>query len=249
MWRILRWPVYSGICLLLLCAITTVWFWQTTPSTTDLNTWVRAQDTRHHEPYTPLAAISPWMIRALVTTEDEHFYSHHGIDVTGLARAAWDDLRAGRLVEGGSTLTAQLAKNAYMNDYDHTISLKLKDLVLAVKVENHYSKSEILEMYLNLVYFGQGAYGIGSAASRYFGITPAHLDLAQAALLAGLVQAPGLYNPWCHPALAHQRQLTVLGQMVAAGDITATQAHNAAGEMFAFWRPGATQPSDTYCAA
>jgi membrane peptidoglycan carboxypeptidase len=183
-----------------------------------------------------------------VAIEDERFYQHHGIDTLGLLRAAWDDLRAGRVVEGGSTLTAQLAKNAYLHNYDRTVSLKLKDLLLATKIEGRYSKAQILDMYLNLVYFGQGAYGIGAASARYFGVPPARLDAAEAALLAGMVRAPGLYNPWCHPDLARARQHDVLGQMVANGALTSAQEQTARRETFSFWQPGAALPADAYCA-
>jgi membrane peptidoglycan carboxypeptidase len=247
--RIARWSM-SGVTLaLLLLATALTWAWQVTPSTAGLQAWVRAQDATHRTPYTHLAAVSPWMARALVATEDQHFYQHHGIGTLGLMRAAWDDLRAWNFSEGGSTLTAQLAKNAYLHGYDHTITLKLKDLLLAVKVENRYGKNQILEMYLNLVYYGEGAYGIGAAAQRYFGITPAHLDLAQAALLAGMVQAPGMYDPWCHPGLARARQHEVLDRMQDDGYITAVQARAAARETFSFWEPGASRPGDSYCAA
>ncbi|MGO8950150.1 MAG: transglycosylase domain-containing protein [Ktedonobacterales bacterium] len=243
----------AGLIVLALVAIVTAVLgvaWQVAPSVDGLGAWVRAQDDVHRAPYTPISQISPWVPRALVAIEDERFYQHHGIDTIGLIRAAWDDLRAGRIVEGGSTLTAQLAKNAYLQGNDHTIPRKLEDLLLAVKIEQKYSKSQILEYYLNLVYFGQGAYGIGAAATRYFGLRqPSRLDLAQAALLAGLVQAPGYYDPWCHPALARARQLTVLDHMVAQGMISQAQAQAAEQEQFAFWAPGAHLPSDAYCAA
>jgi len=225
------------------------WAWYATPSVTGLGGWVRAQDAAHHAPYTPYAQVSPLVGKALVAIEDQRFYQHHGIDTIGLMRAAWDDLRAGRIVEGGSTLTAQLAKNAYLNDYDRTIPLKLEDLLLAVKIERIYSKPQILEYYLNLVYFGEGAYGIGAAAQRYFGERANQLDLAQAALLAGLVQAPGYYDPWCHPEAAQDRQRTVLAHMLAQGMITQAQEQAAQHESFAFWAPGARRPHDAYCAA
>ncbi len=223
--------------------------WQITPSVDGLGTWVRTQDAARHAPYTPISQISPWVPRALIAIEDERFYQHHGIDTIGLIRAAWDDLRAGRIVEGGSTLTAQLAKNAYLQGNDRTIPRKLEDLLLAVKIESQYTKSQILEYYLNLVYFGQGAYGIGAAAMRYFGVHTSQLDLAQAALVAGLVQAPGYYDPWCHPAAAQARQHDVLEHMVAQGMITPAQARAARQEQFAFWVPGAHLPNDAYCSA
>ena len=238
----------GSLALLLALVLALVWAWQAAPSTAGLQAWVRAQDARHGTPYTPLASISPWVGRALVAIEDERFYQHHGIDTIGLLRAAWDDLRAGSVVEGGSTLTAQLAKNAYLHNYDRTLPLKLEDLLLATKIESRYTKASILEMYLNLVYFGQGAYGIGAASERYFGVAPARLDAAQAALLAGMVRAPGLYNPWCHPNLARTRQHAVLDQMMAEGYLTPAQERRARRETFPFWKPGAILPADAYCA-
>lgn len=237
-----------ALVLLALAGGTFAWLWRTTPSPATLESWIAAQDAAHHTPYVTLDHISPWMSQALVAIEDERFYQHHGIDTVGLLRAAWDDLRAGRLVEGGSTLTAQLAKNAYLDGNDHTFARKLQDLVLALKVERVYGKDEILEMYLNLVYYGEGAYGIQAAAERYFGVTPAHLDIAESALLAGLVQAPGWFDPWCHPADARARQATVLAHMVAGQYITQTQANAALAEPLAPLLPGAARPADIYCA-
>jgi membrane peptidoglycan carboxypeptidase len=246
----LRWQRIALGCAsaLALALLALTWAWNATPSTAGLGEWVRTQDVVQGAPYTPLADISPWMGRALVTIEDERFYQHHGIDTAGLLRAAWDDLQAGSFVEGGSTLTAQLAKNAYLQGHDHTVPRKAEDLVLALKVEQRYSKAQILEMYLNLVYFGEGAYGIGAASQRYFAVAPSRLDIAQAALLTGLVQAPGLYDPWCHADLARMRQQTVLYRMLADGYITAAQARTAEGERFAFWTTSAKRPADAYCA-
>ncbi len=233
--------------LLLGFSLVVGWTWQTTPSVSDLPRWVQLQDTARHAPYTSLSAIAPDMLWAIIAAEDARFYQHHGIDTIAILRAMWTDLRAGRFVEGGSTITAQLAKNAYLGGHDHTIQLKADDLVLSMKIEQHYTKDQILEMYLNLVYYGEGAYGIGAASARYFGTTPSHLDLAQSAVLAGLAQAPGYYDPYCHPAAAHIRQQEVLARMVQVGYITDTQRVIASREVFAFWRPGTTQPPDAYC--
>ena len=246
-WR--RRFVLGVILFVVLVGGSLTWAWNVTPSTVDLSARLRAEAAARHEPYTPLAEISPWVARALISIEDERFYQHHGIDIIGLARAAWDDLRSRSLAEGGSTLTAQLAKNAYLNDYDHTLLLKLEDLLLAVKIERNYSKHEILEMYLDLVYYGEGAYGIGEAASRYFNLAPQQLDVAESALLAGLVQAPGAYNPWCHPAASRARQRQVLARMHADGYVTLSQYDAAVLEMFSFWEPGAKLPPGIACAA
>jgi len=223
------------------------WLWETTPGVTDLSTQVHTVDQQHQAPYTPLAQISPLIQQALIVTEDEHFYQHHGIDVLGLVRAGWDDLLAGHLVEGGSTLTEQVAKDAYLGGDDHSIGRKLEDMVLALKIEQHYSKAQILEFYLNLVYFGDGAYGIGAASERYFGRLPAQVDLAQAALLVGLVQAPSADDPLCHPAAARARQQTVLGRLLSSGAITATQAATASAEVLPFWAPGVHPARNASC--
>lgn len=233
--------------LLAIGVVLLTWAWRATPSTADLSVRLKREIAARHEPYTALAAISPQMQHALIAIEDERFYLHHGIDTIGLLRAAWDDLRAGRIVEGGSTLTAQLAKNAYLHGYDHTVPLKLEDLMLAFKVERHLSKAQILELYLNYVYFGSGAYGIAEASRQFFGITPARLDPAQAALLAGLVQAPGAYDPWCHPRAAHVRQQEVLARMLADGYLSRTQYHQAVAEALPFWQPGALHPAAAAC--
>lgn len=249
LWRLAKRGLIALLLLAILGAITLTWAWQATPSVAGLPAWVQAQDTARHAPYTPISQVSPLVSEALVAIEDERFYQHHGIDTLGLLRAAWDDLRAGHIVEGGSTLTAQLAKNAYLHGYDRSLSLKAEDLLLAVKIERLYTKQQILEYYLNLVYYGEGAYGIGAAAQRYFGERASQLDLAQAALLAGLVQAPGYYDPWCHPEAAQDRQRTVLAHMLAQGMITQAQDQAAQHETFAFWAPGASRPHDAYCAA
>ncbi len=244
-----KWAAGVSASLLLVLAPGFIWAWHATPSVDGLDSIVRQRVAQHHTAYTPLSAVARVMQRALVASEDQRFYMHHGIDLLGLGRATLDDLRAGQFVEGGSTLTAQLAKNAYLNGHDHTIPLKLEDLMLALKVEHSYNKDAILAMYLNLTYYGEGAYGIGAAAVRYFGVSPAHLDLAQAAMLASLVQAPGAYDPWCHPQQAHMRQEAVLDRMVAAGYITPTQASAAAAERSVFAGPGGAIPHDAYCPA
>jgi membrane peptidoglycan carboxypeptidase len=249
--RLRRWLIAAALALTALTALlgaVGAWAWRSTPSTADLMGWVQAQVAQRRAPYTPLRAVAPVMVRALIAAEDERFYVHHGIDTLGLLRAAWDDARAGQFTEGGSTLTEQLAKNAYLGGFDHSAPLKLQDMALAVKVERRYSKDQILEMYLNLVYFGEGAYGVGAAAQRYFDVAPARLTLAQAALLAGLVNAPGYYDPWCHPAQARDRQGVVLERMREDGLIDAAQEAAARAKTFGFWLAGATPPSDAYCA-
>jgi membrane peptidoglycan carboxypeptidase len=240
-WRRLRRAVTALAVIALLGIVVAgaglAWGWTHTPSVANLPAIVRMSLAREHAPYTPLADIPLNLQHGVVAIEDERFYSNHGIDVIGLARAVWDDLRAGRLVEGGSTITQQLAKNAYMDGNDHSPLLKLEAMVLALKIDHRYSKGRIMAMYLNLIYFGDGAYGAGAAAEDYFHTTLARLDLAQCAFLAGLPQSPSGYNAYNHPIAAARRQRAVLAQMVAEGYITQAQARDAARE-FARMFPG-----------
>lgn len=174
-----------------------------------------------------VGAVAPIFVRALVATEDERFYRHHGIDLLGLARAIPFDIVHGSFAQGASTLTEQVAKLLYLHGDDHTPWRKLEDMALAVKLENRYSKAQILAAYMNTTYFGDGAYGIAAAAGRYFGVAPGRLTLAQASLLAGLPQAPSDYDPFLHPAAARARQVTVLRSLVRVGAVTAARARAA----------------------
>jgi len=172
----------------------------------------------------PLGQISLSLREAVVATEDERFYHNHGIDLIGIARAIPYDIGHLSLAEGASTITDQLVKLLYLQGNDHSPWRKLEDLALSFRVSTHYTKEQILDGYLNSAYFGDGAYGIASAASRHFGRTPAHLDLAQSSLLAGLLQAPTAYDPKTHPLAARWRQVDVLRSLVRDGYATSSQA-------------------------
>jgi len=165
--------------------------------------------------------------------EDERFFSHHGIDVQGLTRALVADLYHRRALEGGSTLTQQLVKNLYMDGRDDGWR-KPENLLLAVKVEARFSKQQILESYLNSVYFGHGAWGIGQAAAVYFRTTPDRLDLAGASMLAGLPQSPSYYDLYRNPCAARARHFNVLEQMVHDGYISRDEATAAYNEPIGF---------------
>jgi penicillin-binding protein 1A len=167
-----------------------------------------------------------YLPEAVIATEDRRFYSNIGIDPIGLLRAAMTDLMAGHVVEGGSTITQQLAKNLFLSP-DRTIRRKFEEIVYALWLEKHFDKNQILEMYLNRVYFGGGAYGVEAAAERYFGKSARHLTLAESALLAGLLKAPSTYSPNHSLALANSRLDTVLQNMVEAGYITKAQKQQA----------------------
>jgi penicillin-binding protein 1A len=164
-----------------------------------------------------LSAIAPALQHAVVATEDERFYHHHGVDVLGVLRALPYDVTHLSLAQGASTITEQVAKVLYLNGDDRTPWRKLEDAALAVKLEDRYSKAQILDAYLNSVYFGEGVYGAWAASEHYFGVPPARLGTAQASLLAGLVQAPSAYDPALHPALASERRVEVLRSLVRNG--------------------------------
>jgi len=176
----------------------------------------------------PIRAVPPRLINAFLAAEDRTFFRHGGVDFRGIARAAWANLRAGTVRQGGSTITQQVAK-AHLSP-ERTIQRKLKEVVLARRLEARYSKQEILYLYLNHIFLGAGAYGIAAAARVYFGAALEELSLAQMATLAGLVRAPSRYSPRRHPARATRRRDQVLNQMVAAGFISATEAKQAKKE-------------------
>ncbi|HYM32465.1 MAG TPA: penicillin-binding protein 1A [Candidatus Cybelea sp.] len=160
---------------------------------------------------------------ALLATEDRRFFHHFGIDPIGLARAVFADLRAGHLVQGGSTITQQLAKNVFLTP-DRTLKRKVQEVLLALWLEHKFSKDQILSLYLNRVYFGAGTYGVDAASERYFSKSARDLALPEAAMLAGLLKAPTRYGPITNPTGARERASLVLDRMAAADFITTDQA-------------------------
>ncbi|MDQ0316600.1 transglycosylase domain-containing protein [Amorphus orientalis] len=193
-----------------------------------------------------LAEMSPHLPEAVMAIEDRRFRDHFGIDPIGLARAAASNLRAGGLVEGGSTLTQQLAKNLFLTP-ERTIERKMQEVLMALWLEAKYSKDEILEMYLNRVYLGAGAYGVDAAAQRYFDTSARNLDLAQSAMIAGLLKAPTRYAPTNHPEAAAARARVVLQAMAEEGYITPIEAQIASANP-AQVVSRATSPSAGYVA-
>ncbi|MEW5792240.1 MAG: penicillin-binding protein 1B [Pseudomonadota bacterium] len=170
------------------------------------------------------------LISAIVATEDRRFYEHHGIDMRGIIRALFHNAQAGRTVEGGSTLTQQLVKNLYLSS-ERSLWRKIREAMMAILLEMHYSKDEILEAYLNEIYLGQdgsrSVHGVGLASRVYFGVGVNELDLPQSALLAGMIQAPNLYNPYRNPKAARKRRNEVLDKLVAAGFLDPERATQA----------------------
>lgn len=178
---------------------------------------------------TPISAIPDHMKNAVVAIEDHRFYDHNGIDVIGISRAFFRNLKAGGVVEGGSTITQQLTKNAIL-DSEKTYNRKIKEAMLARQIEKEYSKDEILQMYLNTIYFGDGAWGINRAAKKYFGKEVKELTIGESALLAGLIKAPSALNPYQHLEKAVKRRDVVLATMEKQGFITKAQAEEAKAE-------------------
>ena len=164
-----------------------------------------------------------YLPEAVIAIEDRRFYWHYGIDPIGLVRAAYVNWRAGGVVQGGSTLTQQLAKNLFLKP-ERTIGRKIQEVILAVWLEANLSKRRILELYLNRVYLGGGAYGVDAAALRYFGKSAKNVTLAEAAMLAGLLKAPGRYAPTVNPAAAEGRAALVLAAMHEQGYIGSREA-------------------------
>lgn len=188
----------------------------------------------------PLPSSTDWILvtydeipdtfkKAVVAVEDKRFYSHRGVELVSIMRALFANARAGEVVEGGSTITQQLAKNLFLTP-ERTVERKLKEAVYSLKLEMCCSKEEILEMYLNIIYFGHGTYGCEMASMFYFGKSARDLDLAEAALLAGIVKGPEIYSPYHNLDLAEKRRALVLDLMVQQGYVDQHLADQAKNE-------------------
>jgi len=185
----------------------------------------------------PLDEIPLRLRQATIATEDATFYANPGVDIWAIARAAWINLRGGEVLAGGSTITQQVARILLLSPAERsqrTLLRKLKESLLAYRLARHLSKDQVLELYLNQVYYGNLAYGVEAASQAYFGKPARELDLAESALLAGLPQSPAAYNPLTNLAAAKERQRVVLGLMVKQGYISEEQAAEAEGEVLHF---------------
>jgi penicillin-binding protein 1A len=181
----------------------------------------------------PLSQIPEDLVNAFVATEDQSFYHHHGVNFTSIARAVLVDVVTGSKAQGASTITQQLARNAFLNP-EKTWTRKIKEIAMAFILENRYSKNEIMDFYLNRIYFGSGAWGVQTAAQTYFGKDVNELNLAECSLLAGLAQRPNAYSPFRNYSLAKKRQEVVLARMVDCGYITLKESATAAREPLHF---------------
>jgi len=183
----------------------------------------------HYHVTLTLQQMGPYAPNAVLAAEDRNFYNHGAIDPGSTARAAWVDVTSHGLNQGGSTITQQLVKIQLLTP-QKSVTRKIQEVVLAIALEQRYSKDQILGMYLNRVYFGHGAYGVGAAARTYFNKDAKDLSAAQAAFLAGLIQAPTLYDPVVHFDLAHGREVYVLQGMVSTGALKPGEEEKAANE-------------------
>src|SRR5882762_9119964 len=236
--RWIRWTVMAALVLVLVTGlgIAASAFWVLTilpgslPSVSHLARFDASEGTKVYDDndelitefhverriFVPLAQIPQALRGAIIATEDARFYSHYGVDPMGIARAVYQNFRRGRIVEGGSTITQQLAKVLFLTP-DKSLERKLKEAVLAVELERRYSKDRILEMYMNQIYFGNGAYGVEAASRTYFGKSVNEISVKDAALLAGLPRAPSTYSPFDHPEAAKRRREVVLRRLVEYG--------------------------------
>jgi penicillin-binding protein 1A len=251
---LLLWGLIAGACVISFFALTLPDTSQLAQSQRRPGITIRADDGSLLATYgdlfgrpLSLREMSRYLPEAVIATEDRRFYSHFGIDPIGLVRAAIADLTAGRVVEGGSTITQQLAKNLFLTS-ERSLARKIRETLLALWLEHRFTKDQILEIYLNRVYLGAGTYGVDAAARRYFGLSASGLDLYQSAMIAGLLKAPARFNPTRDRERAAARTARVLANMVEAGYIASGEAVSASREQAALASISATRPGNRYFA-
>ncbi len=179
----------------------------------------KVQNVRNKQNYTKIEEMPKTYINAVIAVEDHRFYKHGGIDIIAIGRAIINDIKTMSLIEGGSTITQQMAKNLYFTQ-DKVIERKIAEVFMAWEIESKYSKDEILELYLNTTYFGDGYYTVKEACRGYFNKEPIEMTEYECTLLAGIPNAPSIYAPTKNPELANQRQQQVKKQMIKYGYIT-----------------------------
>ena len=178
----------------------------------------KVESIKSQKDYTSLSEIPKIYTVAVISVEDHRFEKHHGIDVIAIARAAFNDIRTMSFVEGGSTITQQLAKNMYFTQ-EKKITRKIAEVFMSYEIEKNYSKDEILELYVNTIYYGNNYYNIKSASLGYFDKLPKDLNSSECTMLAGIPNAPSLYNPKATTKLAKQRQKQVIQKMIKYGNL------------------------------
>jgi hypothetical protein len=219
--RLLLWTTGVAASLIVLAVMAFGALLLATPSVGNAQALVRAQDRAHHVAY-PGPPVPARFVASLVATEDKRFYSEPGIDLFAVARVGFS-YATGHGNQGGATLYQQLAKLLYTRGSSASAADEAEQVALAVKLYVTYTKSQILQMYADVAYFGNGFYGLASASCGYFGVEPAGMSWPQAALLAGLVQGPSVDDPLTNPANARAREVHVVGRLVAMGKLTPAQ--------------------------
>lgn len=207
------------------------------PSVSDLGPLVHGSLANHGASYTHLSSIPVTVQQSTIAIEDARFLTNSGVDPHGILRAVVDDVVHHCLCEGGSTITQQLAKQVYLAGNDASVRRKLDTIILAIEIDHRYRKSDILEFYLNATYYGHGAYGVESASLIYWRLPIDRVDLAQAAMLAGLPQAPSDYDPIQHPDAARARRATVLARLLSLGLISSGELQRANAQPLAAVSP------------
>jgi penicillin-binding protein 1A len=259
--RLLRWGLLLALWGLIILGGTVAWFALTLPPISDLTTAERRPSVTllgsdgaliatygdlFGEPL-KLRDMPPYLPQAVIATEDRRFYHHFGVDPLGLLRAAYVNFRAGHVVQGGSTITQQLAKNLFLSP-DRTMTRKIQEALLALWLEHRFTKEQLLEIYLNRVYLGAGTYGVDAAAHRYFDKSARQVTLYEAAAIAGLLKAPTRFSPARDRERAEQRTAVVLSRMVEAGYITEAQANAAAQQKAQLALAARLRPGSRYFA-
>lgn len=176
----------------------------------------KVEEIKSKENYTKISELPQMYLNAVISVEDHRFYKHSGIDIIAIGRALINDIKAMDFVEGGSTITQQIAKNEYFTQ-EKKITRKIAEVFMAYEIEKKYSKNEILELYINTIYFGNGYYNIKDACEGYFGKSPNEMTEGECIMLAGIPNAPSVYNPKENPKLAKERQKQVADKMVEYG--------------------------------
>ena len=184
----------------------------------------KIKEIKEDEDYVSLSDVPDYYKNAIIAVEDHRYYNHGPIDIIAIGRAVVSNIQAGSFNEGGSTITQQVAKNLYFITEDDVISRKIAEIFMAFDLENHYSKDDILEFYMNTIYFGEGYYGIKEAATGYYNKEPKDLTLYEATMLAGVPNAPSVYAPTVNPDLAKSRQGKVIRSMVEYGYLSQEEA-------------------------
>ncbi|NDD30824.1 MAG: PBP1A family penicillin-binding protein [Proteobacteria bacterium] len=194
---------------------------------------------KENRTWVPIEKVSPWFRKAILATEDARFYEHNGVDFIGVARAAVKDYTSGGAAQGASTITMQLARNIFLHP-KVTLQRKIQEMLISMQLERKFTKDQILELYMNQVYFGSGAYGIEAAADTYFAKKAKDLTLAEAAMIAGITPAPSSYSPQVSLHLAKVRQILVLKRMVDVGAVSQKEALEAMREPLVIAEPRRT---------